>query len=296
MKLSIVLGFVHMLFGTCLSYCNAIYRKDNLAIYCVIIPQALSFTCFVGYLVFLIFYKWAVTITRPGIINVLVAMFTQPLTVEDEIFPYQKPIQLFLFSMIIVSIPWMLFSKPIFKTLKLRKKKKYRGRITLDMLNTQTVPNENDKQTHEGGTRINKLRHMADSEAAKKFDALQSEDDDEESIIDIWMHQMIESVEFCIGLISNTSSYLRLWAISLAHSQLTHVLHSMTLGHPKIHFKIIGIAPYVVITVLLLIGLEGLSACLHSLRLNWIEFNSRFYKGDGYHFKPLNFEITDDDE
>ncbi len=94
------------------------------------------------------------------------------------------------------------------------------------------------------------------------------------------VHQSIETIEFILGSVSNTASYLRLWALSLAHSQLAKVFMDMLI-FPYLQGNSIGwdfliIVVMLVIWFLITIGvimiMDFMECCLHALRLQWVEF------------------------
>lgn len=87
------------------------------------------------------------------------------------------------------------------------------------------------------------------------------------------IHQGIETIEFVLGMVSNTASYLRLWALSLAHSELATVFWEKAMvagintGNPIAVFIAFGV--FAGITFAVLLAMDVLECFLHALRLHW---------------------------
>jgi V-type H+-transporting ATPase subunit a len=126
-----------------------------------------------------------------------------------------------------------------------------------------------------------------------------SQDDGNHSFGEVFVHQMIETIEFALGTVSNTASYLRLWALSLAHTELAVTFLKLILVQFGMVFEPsmgmnIGLAIIMwpvlwTVTMAVLMIMDLMECFLHTIRLHWVEFNNKFYKGDGYLFKPYSY-------
>ena len=82
---------------------------------------------------------------------------------------------------------------------------------------------------------------------------------------------------------SLTASYLLIWALSLAHQQLSLVFFQKTLAMGlEMSFPANGFVLYIFgawfgITLAVLLGMDVLECFLHTLRLHWVEFRSKLY-------------------
>ena len=52
----------------------------------------------------------------------------------------------------------------------------------------------------------------------------------------------------------------------------------------------IGYFMWVSFTFGVLMSMDVMECFLHTLRLHWVEFQNKFYKGQGYRFVPFNYD------
>uniref|UniRef100_A0A8C7P026 V-type proton ATPase subunit a n=1 Tax=Oncorhynchus mykiss TaxID=8022 RepID=A0A8C7P026_ONCMY len=284
MKMSVILGVIHMLFGVSLSLFNHLYFKKPLNIYLGFIPEIVFMASLFGYLVILVFYKWLAydahtSRNAPSLLIAFINMFlfnyNDP--TNQPLYRGQMVIQTLLVLIALACVPCML----IVKTLVLRRQYLWKKNLNFGGIRVGNGPTEDQAEI---------IQHDQLSQHSEN-------DEHEFNFGDVAVHQAIHTIEYCLGCISNTASYLRLWALSLAHAQLSEVLWTMVM-HLGLSSRSFGgfvalsiiFGAFAVLTVCILLIMEGLSAFLHALRLHWVEFQNKFYVGQGFKFLPFTFE------
>jgi V-type H+-transporting ATPase subunit a len=264
MKLSVLIGVCQMFLGVCLRFTNAVKFKSFTDFVCECIPMLIFLVCFFGYMDWMIIQKWvSVPTTNPSLINSMISMgLGQP--DKDPLYDGQPEVQGKLMMLTALSVPWLLLPKPIILA----------------------IQNSGGKKVAAGDEEHGKSSGGGHGHGhGGEFD-----------LAEVVIHQVIETIEFVLGTVSHTASYLRLWALSLAHQQLSLVFFQKSLnsalesGNPVLIY--IGFACLMVITAGVLLGMDVLECFLHTLRLHWVEFQSKFFKADGYAFAPFSHEVN----
>lgn len=311
MKIAVVFGVTQMTVGIILKGLNAFYFGERAVLYLEFVPMCIFDFCLFIYMVILIFTKWAIDwnwrqlmgsctndvtfagrpcankstlkekcplgyggesngCSPPNLINQLINIALNPGVVEEPMYNGQGPVQSTLLVVAFMCVPVLLFGKPVYRYFDSRKF----GSYPLPAFGTQVQVRLDGEQTFSSENR-----------------AVSCED---ESFSEDLIHQCIETIEFVLGMISNTASYLRLWALSLAHSELAQVFWQKTIlaavNSNNGFFIFTSYLVFAAVTAAVLLAMDLLECFLHALRLHWVEFQSKFYKADGIQFAPLDLE------
>ena len=95
------------------------------------------------------------------------------------------------------------------------------------------------------------------------------------------------SVEVFAETLSHSMSYSRLMALGLIHSAMNYLF--LVLGGVEYGHFPLGSIPIIAIGTILVMIIEGLVVFVHTLRLHWVEWFSKFHTGEGIPFKPFKY-------
>jgi V/A-type H+-transporting ATPase subunit I len=120
---------------------------------------------------------------------------------------------------------------------------------------------------------------------AKRFTAL--------TPVDFLMEWVVEMLEIFSGYLANTLSFMRVAGLGIAHVSLMTAFMQIAVmvgGGDRL-----TAGSYLVLFAgnLLVIALEGLSAGIQSLRLNYYEFFSKYFSGAGTSYTPVSLRSED---
>merc|ERR1712099_3527 len=251
---------------------NAFYFKNMTDFIFECVPMMVFMLCFFGWMDVMILYKWVHPIEGPGtngppnIINSLICMAMGQVDVQP-LWDGSVHLANTLMKFTALSVPFMLFPKPFILLAQHKQQQKLKADGKL--LDVETGASGGGGHGH-----------------GEEFE-----------FGEVFIHQIIETIEYVLGTVSHTASYLRIWALSLAHQQLSLVFFTKTLTMGlEMSFPMNGIALYFMfaawfgITVGVLLGMDVLECFLHTLRLHWVEFQSKFYKSNGEQFAPYKIK------
>jgi len=313
MKLSVVFGIFQMFMGTLLKGMNAIYFNEKLELFFEVLPMIVFAASLFLYMVFLIFYKWSIDWNS----RMLSATCLDPSGDGWESTDYQGE---WVNCQSDYCTPWG-YSCQDGDTTADKCPLNYGGsgdgcqppNLITTLINIALQPGKVDEPMFYGQDFIQFVLLLCAFASvpvlllAKPYlqhtqhqyqpithhgDDHDDEGEEEHGLGEMFIHQAIETIEFVLGMISNTASYLRLWALSLAHSELATVFWEKCLLstlNKSWYMSFFGFAVFAGSTFGVLLTMDVLECFLHALRLHWVEFQSKFFKADGVRFAPYCF-------
>ena len=218
MKTAVMYGVAQMLMGTCFRISNQLYQKKYIDVVVEGITQVVMLTALFGFMDAMIIGKWLIdwdvrlkekNEQPPGVIMAMIVMFLNGGVYDKvekgpqwgELVPNQTVLMQSCVIIAVLCVPIMLLVKPFYYS------------------RASHVDDEDDA-------------HKKESTSALQLEGLNVPfpSPEDHSFGQLFIHQMIETIEYSLGTVSNTASYLRLWALSLAHGQLAKVFFDQTLG------------------------------------------------------------------
>ena len=298
MKFSVIIGVIQMLLGILIKGGNALFEKDLVEFIFVFIPQLVFMVILFGYMDFLIFLKWSTNYTgkedqapdiKSYLMNIFLKLGELP-SVDDKDEKdwillrdrsYTENLHLIIFFLSIMCLFLMFLPKIFLNFYKAKEKIKFKRIIN--------IQNNIEDNMNENLMEIENKNHIKNVEI------------NEPLLSDFFVASVIETIEYALGTVSNTASYLRLWALSLAHSQLSAVFFKYSIGLMSMktdYYFINGFLLSIIfiifatVTFGVLLCMDLMECFLHTLRLHWVEFQNKFYRADGYKFQPFCFETS----
>lgn len=100
--------------------------------------------------------------------------------------------------------------------------------------------------------------------------------------MDMTLEWIVDVLEIFSGFLANTLSFMRVAGLGIAHVSLMTAFFQMAQLAGGIAFPII-----LIVGNLMVIALEGLSAGIQALRLNYYEFFTKYFTGRGLSYDPI---------
>jgi V/A-type H+-transporting ATPase subunit I len=110
-----------------------------------------------------------------------------------------------------------------------------------------------------------------------------------QSINEYVVETFVEILETGLSMLTNTVSFIRVGAFALSHAGLSIVTYTLA-GMVDPTMTSMGAITMIVIGNIFIIGFEGVVCGIQSMRLEYYEFFSKFFQGDGVAFTPFTLK------